>query len=184
MKRIGQNRGGFSRLEVYILVVVGVLVGFKAFLYVQQMLEDIRRGDVIKLMDTEIAAQERRRLGSNGYTKAWDKLDTTPVHMRNPSANNRFSDGIANTVFYTKGKKEDGTPVSGFRVYFENRGTRWFVTAERVGSKKYDYTLVRPFDSMQVFCTPNNQEEQNIKACLETMDIKSVDQLLPDPRYK
>ena len=173
---------GLTRLEVCILLPIAVLVGFKAFSYAEQALEEIRRSDVIKLMDTEIAAQERRRLGSNGYTKAWDKLDTTPVHMRNPSDNNRFSDGVANTVFYTKGKREDGTPVSGFRVYFENRGTRWFVTAERVGSSKYDYTLVRPFDSMQVFCTPNNQEEQNIKACLKTMNLKSVDQLLPDPR--
>lgn len=179
---IVKNKRGFTLLEMIVAVIIVVVLVSVAVSYYEQAMEEVRRADVLSLMGSTISAQDRYRLQKHHYTKLWHNLDTTPLPLRRPQENNSYANGLSNTIFYTRGKKNNNEPNQGFQVYFEQIGDKWFMTADRIGSDKYSYTLVRPFDSLQVFCVPTGGYEKNIAACLNVMGEDDPDALPPDPR--
>ena len=176
------NRKGFTLMEMCVVIVIlGILVAICAVSY-EHAIESIRKANVLVLMGTEISSQDRYFLTKRRYARAWHLLDAAPSFVRTPSEDNPYANGLENTIFFTRGKNANGEPRSGFQVYFENIGTAWFMTADRVGSEKYGYTLIRPFDTEQVYCIPTKQNNPSIKICTDFMGVDTVDQIPPDPR--
>ena len=174
---------GFTLLEMLVVIIIIGLMAAVALVYYGRALERMRIGEVISLMGTEISAQERHWLTAHRYTKAWDKLDTQPSYVRRPATDNLYCNGLENTVFYTRGRyNTDGEPRNGFQVYFEEIEGQWFMTADRVGSDKWDYTLVRPFKEMHAYCIPNIDDDANYVLCADFMGIDDPDDLPDDPR--
>lgn len=177
-----KKHAGFTLLELITVVIIVAVLVTMAISYYKRAVENMRMTEVISLMGVEIAAQERFMLLKRHYTKHWHMLDTAPVQVRRAYAENNYSNGVENTVFFTRGKKHNGDPASGFQMYFENIGQSWFVTADRVGDGDFKYTLIRPFDSEQVFCLPGNDETNSINVCLGFMGVDDVSELPRDPR--
>ncbi len=176
------TQNGFTMLELTISVVIAAILAVMAVSYYEHAIENIRKADVVSLMGTEISAQDRYLLTKHHYTHHWHNLDTAPVHVRTPSANNPYANGLENTIFFTRGRRADGTLRQGFQVYFEEIGKSWFMTADRVGSEKYGYTLVRPFGSEQVYCLPTKDNDDSIAICTNFMGVEDAADLPEDPR--
>lgn len=177
-------QSGFTLLELIITIIMAAILVAMAMAYYEHAIENIRKADVVSLMGTEISAQDRYRLTKHHYTHKWHNLDTAPVQVRKPSADNLFANGMENTIFFTRGKKANGEPRQGFQVYFEDIGGSWYMTADRVGSTKYGYTLVRPFNTERIFCIPTNQNEVSITICTDFMGVDTVEELPEDPRHQ
>lgn len=177
-----KNQQGFTLLELIVVVIIIAVLVSVAYSFYEHAIENVRRADVLSLMGAEISSQDRYRLSRHHYTKLWHNLDAAPVQVRRPIEDNPYSDGINNTVFFTRGKRTDGTPNPGFQVYFEQIGQSWFMTADRVGGEKYSYTLVRPFDSKITYCIPTGDYHKNAVLCLDMMGIDTIEELPPDPR--
>ena len=176
------NQKGFTLIELCVVIVIlGILIAVGVVSY-EHAIESIRKTDVLVLMGAEIPAQNRYFLMRHHYARAWHLLDAAPSVVRTPSADNPYANGLENTIFFTRGKDANGEPRSGFQVYFENIGTAWFMTADRVGSEKYGYTLIRPFDAEQVYCIPTKHNNPSIKICTDFMGVDTEDQIPPDPR--
>lgn len=173
---------GFTLLELCVAVIMVAILASMAISYYEHAMENIRRADVLSLLGVEITAQDRFRLTKGRYTRRWHELDTAPIQVRTAKANNEYANGLENTIFYTRGKKPNGDPRQGFEVYFEPIGERWFMVGNRVGSPKYKYVLVRPFDSDRVYCTPLNHDEKNISICLDVMGLDDEAEIPADPR--
>ena len=182
MRGLLTNKTGFTLLELCIAVIMIALLVTMAISYYGHAMENVRLSDAVSLMGVTVASQERYMLTQHHYTHAWHKLDAAPIPLRFPTAHNSFANGTENTIYYTGGKKSDGEPANGFKVYFEEIGTSWYMTADRVGSSKYSYTLVRPFNSDRNVCVPNGERANNIKICLDVMGLDDPSELPPDPR--
>ena len=178
-----KTQNGFTLLELTVAVIMTVILVTMAISYYEHAIENIRKADVVSLMGTEIAAQDRYRLTKHHYTHAWHHLDTSPIQVRKASADNMFANGKENTIFYTRGKKSNGDPRQGFQVYFEDIGGSWYMTADRVGSRKYGYTLVRPFNTERIYCIPTNQNDVSITLCTDFMGVDTEEELPEDPRH-
>lgn len=176
------SRKGFTLLELCICVIMVAILASMAISYYEHAMENIRRADVLSLLGVEITAQDRYRLTKGHYTRYWHELDTAPVQVRRPKADNAYANGMENTIFYSRGKKANGDPRHGFEVYFDQIGDRWFMVGNRVGSEKYKYVLVRPFNSDKVYCIPKNDYDKSIAACLDVMGLENESDLPGDPR--
>lgn len=178
-----KTQNGFTLLELTTVIIVIAILVIMATSYYEHAIENIRKADVISLMGTEISAQDRYHLIKHRYTHAWHNLDTAPVQVRKAYPENPFANGKENTIFFTRGKKANGEPRQGFQVYFEDIAGTWYMTADRVGSTKYGYTLVRPFNTERVYCLPTNQNDVSITICTDFMGVDSVEELPEDPRH-
>lgn len=184
MKTMLKNQKGYTLLEIIIVIIIVAILAAIALSFYEHAIENVRRSDVLSLMGTVISSQDRYRVTKHRYTKLWHYLDVAPIPLRRPKADNPYSNGIENTVYFTRGKKDDGTPKSGFQVYFEEINGQWFMTADRVGSEKYSYTLVHPFNSLQVFCVPAGHFQKNETLCMDMMGVDDMSALPPDPRIE
>lgn len=176
------NRQGFTLLELTVCVIMIAILASMAISYYEHAMENIRRADVLSLLGVEITAQDRYRLTKGHYTRYWHELDTAPVQVRRPKADNAYANGSENTIFYSRGKKANGEPRQGFEVYFDQVGDQWFMVGNRVGSDTYKYVLVRPFNSDMIYCIPKNDHERSIAACLDVMGLDNEADLPGDPR--
>ncbi len=176
------SRKGFTLLELCICVIMVAILASMAISYYEHAMENIRRADVLSLLGVEITAQDRYRLTKGHYTRYWHELDTAPVQVRHPKADNAYANGMENTIFYSRGKKANGDLRHGFEVYFDQIGDRWFMVGNRVGSEKYKYVLVRPFNSDKIYCIPKNDYDKSIAACLDVMGLDDEADLPGDPR--
>jgi type II secretory pathway pseudopilin PulG len=168
---------------IVVVVIVAILAAIATSFY-EHAIENVRRADVLSLMGTVISSQDRYRVMKHRYTKLWHYLDVAPVPLRHPMADNPYANGIDNTIYFTRGKNDDGTPRSGFQVYFEEINGQWFMTADRVGNEKYSYTIVRPFNSLQAFCVPTGNHEKSKTLCMDMMGVDDLSMLPPDPRIE
>ncbi|MCQ2410194.1 MAG: prepilin-type N-terminal cleavage/methylation domain-containing protein [Elusimicrobiaceae bacterium] len=177
-----QKKGGFTLLEMVVAILIVAILAAMAFSYYERAIERMRISDVLALLGTELSAQERSLLTRHHYTKYWHLLDAVPVYVRTPSSDNAYANGSENTIFYTRGKDPDGQPRQGYKVYFEEIGGHWFITADRVGSDKYDYSIIQPFEDKMVYCVPHIQNDKNQTLCTDFMGVELPSELPPDPR--
>jgi len=178
------HKKGFTLLELCIGVIVLAILATMAITYYGHAIENVRLSDALSVMGVAVTSQERYMLTQHHYTHTWHKLDAAPIPLRTPSANNSFANGTENTIYYTGGKKSDGEPANGFKIYFEEIGISWYATADRVGSSTYSYTLVRPFSSDRTVCVPNGDNPNNLRICLELMGADEATDLPADPRLQ
>ncbi len=180
MYAMNKQTAGFTILELCVCMIIVGILGSMALLYYEQAMENVRRADMLSLLGTEIAAQDRYHLIKGRYTKYWHELDVAPVQVRYKRADNPYADP-ENKKFYSRGKKSNGEPRSGFEVYFEQFGQNWFMVGQRVPEgDKYQYTLVRPFNADRVYCIPKTEKDEVI--CLNVMGLDDVAELPADPR--
>ena len=115
--------------------------------------------DAANMMAQGVAAQERYFLKRNAYTNKWSYLDIGVENKEGLFKNEDLSEG-----YYTKGTGPDNTG-DGFAVDFEfDYYHQGFAVAQRVGSEKYTYKLVRPFGQGQLFCIPVSENEEDVNA--------------------
>ena len=173
---------GFTLLEIVVAVIIVCILASMAILYYYGAMERLRMAEVVTLIGTEISAQERRFLMSRRYTDKWHQLDVQPGYVRIPKADNEYANGAENTIFYTRGKDENGNPRNGYEIFFEHFGSEWFMTANRVGDQEYDYSLIRPFHDTTIYCIPAAGNLKSEVLCSDFMGVDSADLLPDDPR--
>ena len=178
-----KNKKGFTLFETMIVIFIIVVLTVIAIFYYGRVIERVRVAEVVALIGTELSAQERHYLMAGHYTQRWDKLDSPPSQVRQPAEDNSYANGIENTVFYTRGKNSEGEPRTGYEVFFETIGNEWFMTANRVGSGKYSYSLVRPFHDKTVYCLPAEGNKYSIVLCTDFMGVDHASLLPADPRH-
>lgn len=184
------RRGGFTLIEVLVVVIiVGILASF-AWPSYQRFVERMRMADALALFGTERASQERYILSKHHYTKYWASLDAVPTEVHSPINTDGSGKGYLSsdgTVFYTRGGADlpDNERKPGFAVKFQEfDGGHWFIVAERVGTSwgGYQYTLIRPFDDTRAFCIPELTHPDSVLMCTDFMGVETADELPPDPR--
>ena len=148
---------GFSLMElIFVLLIVAVLSTFAVKTYVK-IIERATMSDAVNMMATGSNAQDRYFLKRNAYTNKWSYLD---LNMSNDP--HLFGDGFA---------------VS-FQFDYYRRG---FVVAQRVGSEKYTYKLVRPFGQSQIYCIPVYENEFDVNFCMDYAGVEEMSQLPANP---
>ena len=53
--------------------------------------------------------------------------------------------------------------------------------AQRVGSEKYTYKLVRPFGQGQLYCIPVSENEEDVNFCMDYAGVDVMTDLPPNP---
>lgn len=184
------DKRGFTFMELVVAVIIVAILASVAWPSYERFVERMRMADALSLFGAELAAQERYMLSKHHYTKRWPVLDAVPPEIHSPTntdaSGSRYlsEDG---TVFYTRAGADlpDEERRAGFAVKFEEFGGKdWFMVATRVARKwgGYKYTLVRPFESNQTFCIPDESHWNSVLVCMDFMGVETQEDLPPDPR--
>ncbi len=170
------NRKGFTLMEfIFVVIIVAVLATVAVRTYVK-VVERANMSDAANMMSMGVAAQERYFLKRNAYTNKWSYLD---VGMGGNEHLFKTEDG--REVFYTKGSSPQ-EPGDGFAVSFEFDYYRHgFAVAQRVGSDKYTYKMVRPFGQGQMYCIPVYENEMDVNFCMDYAGVEEMKDLPPNP---
>lgn len=173
---------GFTLLELLVVIIVIAILSSVAVMYYGRFIERMRIAEADTVIGSAVLSQERVFIKFQRYTPYWHQLDSGPIAVRTPKADNDFANGKENTIFYTRGGMRSGTPNKGFAISFEQDATgRWFAVARRVGDNDYTYRLVRPFDDTQSVCVPDWANEKDLAICMDYMGVEHVTELSPDP---
>lgn len=181
----GNRRGGFTLMELIVCIVVIAILATYAMPMFERFLERMRVAEADNIIGAMLPAQERYHIRRSTYTPYWQYLDASPVPMRTPSADNPYANGMENTVYYTNGgaKKSKEDSRAGFAISFQQDDNyKWFIVAKRIGKGKYNYTLVRPFDTNRTICLPSEDNEDDVFICSEYVGVDLGEPLPPDPR--
>ena len=188
MKKYFKQKKGFTLIEVLVVVIILGILAAVAVPYYGRAIERMRAAEVLVLIGTELASQERNMLMKHRLTNRWDYLDAAPVQITPAGTDNDYFNN-GRTVFYTRGGfLKNGENDSGyspsFKVYFDNSSVenRWFVVAERIGWGGYKYKFVRDFEDKVTICIPDASDENSVLLCTDFMGVSSPEELPPDPR--
>ena len=169
---------GFTLMEMMIVVlVIGILSSIAIHVF-DQFVERSRAADAENTIGLAAYAQGRQLMRKGHYTKKWTALDAAPLATYMDKTGDYVN--VDGTIFLTKGGGVE-KPRSGFKMYFEKRGTQWFIVADRV-NWHYGYSLVRPLPEGKTHCVPSTDKKADMSFCLEYMDVDDEADLPPDPR--
>ena len=171
-----KHKKGFTLMElIFVVLIVAVLSTIAVRTYVKVQ-ERAKMSDAANMMAQGAAAQERFFLKRNAYTNKWSYLD---IGVENKGG--LFKNEDLSEVYYTKGTGPEN-PGDGFAVDFEfDYYRRGFVVAQRVGSDKYTYKLVRPFGRGQLYCIPVYESEADVNFCMDYAGVDAMADLPPNP---
>ncbi len=177
-----KKKKGFTLVEMMVVsLIVAILASF-AGLYYGKFVERMRIAEADRVIGAAINGQKQLYMRAQRFTNAWHKIDGVPVMVRLPKADNDYANGIENTIFYTRGGALAEEPNAGFAISFETDAAgNWFAVARRVGHGEYAYRLVRPFNSRETICVPEEDDEKGIEICVDYMGVDSAEELTEDP---
>ncbi len=181
--RIKTYQAGFTLIEMLVAVLIVAILAAMGWSSYDRFVERMRIGDVVVLLGTVRAAQERTLLLKHHYTRYWHYLDAVPKSITFPGEPNDFFNDDR-TIYYTRGGNlaADGKMPPSFAVYFEQVGDNWYMVADRVGWGGFSYTLVRDFEKTDLVCLPDYTSEKSIQLCMDVMGVDNVGALPADPR--
>lgn len=170
------KRQGFTLMElIFVIIIVAVLSTFAVQTYVK-VIERATMSDAVNMLSAGANAQERYFLQRNAYTNKWSYLD-----LNMSSDPQLFKNEDGSEIYYTKGNSPDNTG-DGFAISFQFDYYRHgFVVAQRVGSDKYTYKLVRPFGQGQVYCIPVYESEFDVNYCMDYAGVEEMKDLPANP---
>ncbi len=181
MKSI-KNKRGYTLLELLVVVLIIGILAAMAYPYYSRAIERSRIMDMLVLLGTERASQERYKLTKHHFTRYWHNLDAAPFRVSPPGTDNDYFNADR-TEFYTRGGFLSQKFWPSYKVYFDQKeGDHWFLVAERIGWGGYDYTFVRSFDDTLAICVPNPDHADSVTLCTDFMGVDSLDKLPGDPR--
>ncbi|MGN0015992.1 MAG: type IV pilin protein [Candidatus Avelusimicrobium sp.] len=179
------RRGGFTLMELITVIIIVAILATFAWPSYERFIERMRLAEADSTMGSAVQAQDRYFVKRSQYTRYWHYLDAVPRAVERPVEGNDYANGSENTIYYSNGgankPKEEARP--GFAISFEADDTNhWFVVARRVGKGKYNYTLVRPFDGHQTLCLPSEENEDDLRICMDYSGAEDPGDLPEDPR--
>lgn len=170
---------GFTLIEILVVVIIIAILSGVAFVNFDRFIERTRASEAEKIFGLAIYAQERRAMRYGQYTFSWSKLDSMPRDVKSGS-DYLTADG---RIYYTQGGTSDDTaPLGGYKIFFQNIGSHWFVVSERVGNPRYSYTLLRSFKDEHVHCVPAEGSRTDGLFCATFLGVDSPEEVPADPR--
>lgn len=171
-----RNKKGFSLMEfIFIVIIIAILSTFAVRVYIK-VIERAAMTDAVNMLTAGAAAQERYFLKRNAYTNKWSFLDISVGDDKH-----LFKREDTSEVYYTKGSSPEDTG-DGFAIDFQFDFYRdGFVVAQRVGSDKYTYKLIRPFGKGQVYCIPDMNNELDVLFCMDYAGVDYEHELPANP---
>lgn len=184
MKKQQNLSKGFTLTEmVVVIIIIGILAAM-ALAYYGRLVERMRTTEVVQLMATSLAAQERTFLKRHHYVTKWTLLDSGPLKASQENRTPGYVNDDA-THFYTNAHGSNSRLARpGFDMYFEEIDGRWFLVADRIGWGLFDYSMVREFETTATYCVPaeGTTHDDTLQMCADFMGVETPEEIPEDPR--
>ena len=136
------NNKGFTLVELLVVVlIIGILAAMAMPAYFKAV-ERARASEAETMIGTVVNSQQRYKMKTGKYAKSWTSLDVAPANA------------VSGSIYCTKGTQAEGCGgQNGFEISLSgdkaSTGNKNGVTAKRVGTGQYGYSIYKRYDSTE-----------------------------------
>lgn len=172
------NNKGFTLVELLVVVlIIGILAAMAMPAYFKAV-ERARASEAETMIGTVVNSQQRYKMKTGKYAKSWTSLDVAPANA------------IPGSIYCTKGTQAAGCGgQNGFEISLSgdkaSTGNTNGVTAKRVGTGQYGYSIYKRYDSTEppvCEAAASGSTEDDKLFCAEFMGVETY--AAPADTYK